>query len=499
MAITIVYSTRKPDQHFDSHLQQTCGIKELEILAYTNLGKKSLSAIYNQALSQARYQLIVFLHDDVVFEGPQWGAKIIHHLKNSDFGILGIAGTAHLSSSGIWWQNHLTTIGIVQHQSGQQSWTSRYSGDFKERILPAVCVDGVFIAVDKNRLQTSFNENLTGFHFYDIDFCINNYLAGVKVGVIFNISLIHQSTGQLTEAWEYHRSQFLTTHQYHLPCVLKSKLIFDHEPPALTTYPKVTIIILHKSKNWLLFNCLNSLAEQSTYPHYEILIADTGSSAAELAEIQELIKTSQLKLKLLTFPTYHFAQVNNTVVFNHTDNTTELILFCNNDIELINDALSRLVQVYLDHKMNCGTIGCRLHVADKTIQHAGINLVINNNNQLQIGHQGFRSYYHYNPEGIEVDILGSTAAFLLIPRDLFHQIGGFNPNYHNCLEDVELNLASIKQGKTNYLVNHAVCYHFESQTRPTSDTITHHDYQLLLKFVLNNHNIVNKYLQHKSS
>lgn len=495
MSLTIVYSTRHPVPEFVEHLQQTCGWHSLEILAYPNSGNNSLSQIYNQGLNQASNDFIVFLHDDVIFESDHWGQQVVQHLQDSEFGILGVAGTAHLPTSGIWWQDRLKTIGVIKHQAEGKTWRSKYSGDFKDRILPAVAIDGVFMAVNRIRLQEGFNETLTGFHFYDIDFCLNNYLAGVKIGVIFNVPLIHKSLGQTSEAWEYHRAQFLATHKYNLPCSLKCTLVFDNQPLLkLSRFPKVSVIILHKSKNFLLFNCLNSWAEKSNYPNYEIIIADTGSSQPELAEIYEWAGMTTINVKVVKFQTYHFASVNNEVVFNHCDADSELILFCNNDIELINDALTRMVQVYLENNTHCGTVGCRLHFADNTIQHAGIQLLMKSEDQLQVGHKGFRSYYHYEADGVEAGITGSTAAFLLISKVLFQKINGFNRAYQQCLEDVELNLACLKHNKINYLVNDAVCYHFESQTRQEKGVLTGDDYGNLLKFLSEHSDLVRKYI-----
>ncbi len=93
---TIVYSTRQNDPQFVRHLQQTCGLKKVEILAYTNPGDKSLSAVYNHALSKAKHDFMVFIHDDVIFESNNWGRNVIQHLQQSKYGILGIAGTANL-------------------------------------------------------------------------------------------------------------------------------------------------------------------------------------------------------------------------------------------------------------------------------------------------------------------------------------------------------------------------------------------------------------------
>jgi GT2 family glycosyltransferase len=489
MSLTLVYSSRHDNSAFQQHLQQTCGVKYLQILGFNNPGRYSLSEVYNQALKQATHDFIVFVHDDVIFETPDWGQKLLKHLQSSEFGILGVAGTTYLPNSGIWWQDTTRTVGRVKHPIGEKILISHYSGDFEPQIIPVVCIDGVLMAVNRKKLQAIFNESLLGFHFYDIDFCTQNYVAGVAIGVIFDIKIIHRSIGQVNDKWEENRLKFINSHTHHLPCRLEPKIIADCSLVSLSRYPKVTIIILHKSKNSLLFNCLLSIAEKSTYPNYEIIIADTGSSTIELAELIELIEISQLNIKLIQFAAYHFGRVNNAVVSQHVD--SELVLFCNNDIELINDAISRMVKIYLENSNDCGTIGCRLHFADNTVQHAGIELLINPQRQLEISHYGLHTDYRYSM-AVEKNVLGATAAFLLMKTTLFQKISGFNCDYLHSLEDVELNLRCIAEGKNNYLAGDAVCYHFESQTRLNQGKIQQQDYQRLVQFLQSNSRLLSK-------
>jgi GT2 family glycosyltransferase len=494
MSLSIVYSTRHKEQKFIHHLQQSCGRKNVEILTYINKDQKSLSTLYNQGLSQARHDIIVFTHDDVIFENKGWGQRIIEHFGRSEFGILGIAGTTNLPESGVWWQDTSKMIGTIKHQDQGKKWVSKYSGDFKDKIIPAVCVDGVFIAVDRKKLQQKFNEAFQGFHFYDTDFCLNNHLAGVNIGIIFNVRMIHKSYGATNEAYETNRKQFIAHYQNHLPYAIKGKILFEDKKIKLTTYPKVSIIILNKSNNLLLFHCINSLSEKSRYPNYEIIIADTGSSQKELAEIDEFVDITTMNIRVVQFDYYHFSRINNAVVFEHLDTNTELLLFCNNDIELINDAVTRMVQVYLQNKKLCGTIGCRLHFANNEIQHAGIQLIIDKNKQLIITHKGLKSYYNFYTGGVEKNIVGSTAAFLLIERQRFEEIGGFNPTYTECFEDVELNLACLTHHRKNYFVGNAVCYHFESQTRQHKGSYKISDYENVLAFLQTHANMLNEYV-----
>jgi GT2 family glycosyltransferase len=193
----------------------------------------------------------------------------------------------------------------------------------------------------------------------------------------------------------------------------------------------------------------------------EVLIADTGSTDEEKTEIKTLT-TKYNGVKLIEYDYYNFAKINNDVVKNHTSEDTELILFCNNDIELINDGVTRMVDFYLKNKM-VGTIGARLHFGNNTIQHSGINLFIGSDRRVHVSHHGLRSYYRHHKGNKEV--FGNTAAFMMIKKQIFKNIGGFNESYKECFEDVHLNVECLNLNLKNYLLSDVVCYHYESQTR----------------------------------
>jgi GT2 family glycosyltransferase len=126
------------------------------------------------------------------------------------------------------------------------------------------------------------------------------------------------------------------------------------------------------------------------------------------------------------------------------------------------------MDVYIKNKKTVGTIGCRLHYEDNTVQHSGVVMFLHQNRQVGITHYGLRSYYTYH-NYLKRDIFGNTAAFMMMSKDLFNEIGGFNTEYRECFEDVELNVECINRNKDNMFVGEAVCYHYESQTRNKSE------------------------------
>lgn len=223
--ISVVYCTRQSNPQHTQHLIKTSGLdKRLEVIEIINNGE-SLTKAYNRGLSQATNDIVVFCHDDIEIQTKQWGTKLLKLFnRNPEYGILGVAGTKHLPSSGMWWENKNKMYGRVAHTHEGKTWLSSYSGDLNQNIEETVVVDGVFFAIDKTKIKKTFNETVEGFHFYDVTFCFENYLEGVKVGVSTVIRINHKSIGMTNEQWEENRTKFAETFKDNLPVNIKKTL-----------------------------------------------------------------------------------------------------------------------------------------------------------------------------------------------------------------------------------------------------------------------------------
>ena len=257
--ITIAYSTRESKPEFTEYLKKSSGFKKLEVIEKVNNGEKSLAQVYNEVLSESKTDIVVFCHDDIYFDTNSWYNKLLKHFEKSDFGILGMAGTTQMPSSGMWWEDRRKMVGIVNHESDGKKWESKYSESLGNSIIETVVVDGLFIAIDKRKIKKNFNEDFKGFHFYDIPFCFENHIEGVKVGVITNIRITHRSIGQTNEQWEENRKLFESKYTKNLPVklnydsqrrikVLISSLFFR-------TFTGSELYIFELAKNLIKQNC----------------------------------------------------------------------------------------------------------------------------------------------------------------------------------------------------------------------------------------------------
>lgn len=490
--ITIIYSTHKEEEYNDNfkrHLIQTAGINDIQILEYLNNNEYPLSVLYNKGINESTYDIVVCCHNDIKLE-KGWGKKLLEDFNNNpDYGIIGKAGSCYFPKSGIYWERlHQTMVGQVYHQpKGQKKFLSKYSPKLPF-LISVVTIDGLFMSFNKTKIKHEFDETIGKFHFYDHGFCIPNFLDGVKIGVTSSFEITHESIGQPNEEFYTSKDVFIEKYKSVLPLNLPPDKLYVPEikEKLIKNVGKVAVIIPTKGKVNMLLDCVNSFYEHCNPSLFNIFIADTGSTDEEKSEIKLAIQERN-NINFIEYDYYNFAKINNDVVKNHVNNEYEFLLFCNNDIKLMNNAIYRMVSIFKDFK-KVGTVGGRLHYGDNTVQHNGIVLYVDKNSRLQLTHKYLKNYFNYSVSITKEP--GNTGGLLMIRRSIFERCGFFNESYVECFEDVELNMKCVTLGLTNYCDGNIVAYHYESQTRDeVGDKIDkmNEDYsERLLPFLMNN-------------
>lgn len=210
-------------QNFINHINETSGI-QIKMIFITNAEGMSLTSIYHDIMTQVETNIVLFIHDDIEFLRPNWGVEVLRLFNTyQDYGIIGVAGSAEFDENGAWW-NYNKKYGQVLHRHEGKCWVSAFS-PLLEKDLEDVCViDGLFIAVHKNRISSNFNKDIEGFHMYDIDFCLSNFLSHkCKIGVTTNIRIAHNSVGALSDAWFKNRDKINEKYGNYYPIKVKEK------------------------------------------------------------------------------------------------------------------------------------------------------------------------------------------------------------------------------------------------------------------------------------
>jgi glycosyltransferase involved in cell wall biosynthesis len=225
--IVVVFSSHlseEVNQKFINHIHETIGAKHT-VVCYPNFNQFSLAQIYNDALKVHKVDncIFVFCHNDLIVKTRNWGKVLLNQFNYNDYGIIGIAGTTFIPASGMWWEDRSKMYGIVEHTNTMSTWVSEYSNPYNG-VKPTVMIDGLFMGVDPDKIVRGFNENYGLFHFYDISFCVDNYLEDVNIGVITSIRVLHKSMGETNPSWEQNRIKFASEYKLPIRYVSEDKL-----------------------------------------------------------------------------------------------------------------------------------------------------------------------------------------------------------------------------------------------------------------------------------
>jgi len=234
--------------------------------------------------------------------------------------------------------------------------------------------------------------------------------------------------------------------------------------------PSVAIIIPTYNQYRLLRKCIESISDLTTYTNYEIVVVDNDSDDRDTLTYLEGIADKGIRVERIgnDGQPFSFSRINNLAV-ERVD--TEYILFLNNDIEGLEPRwLSRLAG-YLGIP-GVGATGARLLYPNKTIQHAGVVMGMNDG---IIPDHGFLNHHkddisYYFLAEVARNCSAVTGACLMTRRSDFIRIGGFNErDFKVTLQDVDYCLNLAKKGLRTVYVAGAELIHYGSMSRQVED------------------------------
>ena len=233
----------------------------------------------------------------------------------------------------------------------------------------------------------------------------------------------------------------------------------------------VSIIIPSKDKLEWISACLASILDRTTYPNYEILLVDTGSTQAGVLDYyRELESNPRFRLIRYTGP-FNYSAANN---LGASMARGSFLLFLNNDTRILNgDWLDELVG--WGEQPGVGVVGGKLMRPDGTIQHAG--LVLGLAGHASHVYDGYRPPVD-SPFGSADwyrNYLAVTGACMLVSREVFEASGGYDTRYRIGYSDIEFCLRVVRSGYQVVYTPFAALLHNEGETRglglPPSDVL----------------------------
>ncbi len=204
----------------------------------------------------------------------------------------------------------------------------------------------------------------------------------------------------------------------------------------------------------LTMQCMTALAEVTQGASYEVIVVDNHSTDETPAFLAGL--GGDVKI-ITNDENLGFAKACNQ---GAQAAKGEYLVFLNNDTIPQAGWLSALVDEVKTHS-DVAVVGSKLLYEDKTVQHAGV----------AFSREFLMPYHMY--AGVPADapfvsrrreLQCVTAACMLIRRQVFAQVGGFDEGYKNGFEDVDL---CLKIGEKNWKIvyqPHSTVIHLESRT-----------------------------------
>lgn len=208
--ISIIICSRSQEmlREVSQDVAQSIGLP-YEIIAIDNSeGKYSIFQAYNLGIAKSKFNYLCFMHEDISFETPDWGKKVINTFEsNVKLGLLGVAGSSYKPAVPSGWSfdsacDDTTYMNIVQYYKGGNKKNKIYSKPKNEPVSKVVSVDGVWFCTTKEiAAQVKFDEQtFSGFHCYDVDFSLA-VLQHYEVAVTFEILINHFSEGSFNDSW----------------------------------------------------------------------------------------------------------------------------------------------------------------------------------------------------------------------------------------------------------------------------------------------------------
>jgi len=201
--ISIIISSYLPDYFsaLENNISDSIGLP-YEIIKIDNPGLMGICEVYNRGAKKAKYEHLLFMHEDVLFHTHDWGKKLVGHLSTDKTGIIGVAGSSYVPTAPSSWtvSEKYNSVHILQgNKEKKDAFLIRTTRQNRNEVF---AIDGVFMAIKReNYRKFRFNEKmLKGFHGYDLDFSLRvseqfqNY-------VVDDILIEHFSRGNLDKTW----------------------------------------------------------------------------------------------------------------------------------------------------------------------------------------------------------------------------------------------------------------------------------------------------------
>jgi N-acetylglucosaminyl-diphospho-decaprenol L-rhamnosyltransferase len=200
----------------------------------------------------------------------------------------------------------------------------------------------------------------------------------------------------------------------------------------------LSIILVNYNGTKFLDNCLNSIGQFVNLADSEVIIVDNFSTDNSINQIKDIFPSAQI---ICSQNNLGFGKANNLAV-NHSRG--QHLLFLNTDT-ILTENTPQILSDYLTRSQDVGVVSPRITFRDGSYQLSCgklPNLVIEFLDKIRYGLD--QKWHHifgnlYDKQYSTVQEMGwLTGACLMIRRDVFEQLGGFDESFFMYFEDKDI-------------------------------------------------------------
>jgi len=211
--------------------------------------------------------------------------------------------------------------------------------------------------------------------------------------------------------------------------------------------PKVSVIVVNFREIERLEKCLKFL-EQTNYPRYDVIVVDCLTD-----NIETWLRKKFPNVKLIHYNHDIGASASHNVDKNFLDSETKYLAFLDNDVYVTENWLKELVKI-MESDERIGAAQAKIVIAKSPdlLDHAG----------LAIDALGtWYTLYGSKADSLRnvLELFAASAAGCIVRREVFEEVGGFDPDYFIYDDDTDFSFRVRLLGYKIVLVPSAVVLH----------------------------------------
>ncbi len=232
-------------------------------------------------------------------------------------------------------------------------------------------------------------------------------------------------------------------------------------------HPLISIVIPTRDQSDVLERCLRSIFGRSSYPRFAVVVVDNGSVRAETLACFDVWKAREPD---------RFRVVRQDVPFNFSRLVNEGVRQARGElVVLLNDDVEVLTENWLEEmagqaqRQRIGAVGAFLLYPNGTFQHVGLVLGVLGpaNHAHRFADAGTLGYF--GRLLVVSNYAAVTGACLMVKRNLFLAVGGFDEGLAIAYNDVDFCLRLLEKGCWNVVLPQVRLHHYESISRGSDE------------------------------